>query len=190
MALENESCVEHERFSRFRVVRVFRSGLRAIDWVAEKVIIAIMAMMLAIVASQVFMRYALNSSIDWASETATLCFVWTVFLAIPITLRNGGHIVMEMVLVRLSSGARDICYRLMSVFSFFLLLLIAREATILAADNWDETIPSLGLSGGLFFVPIAIGAAHCALRIMEVWLTGEPGRRGVADPSAPVEARP
>jgi TRAP-type C4-dicarboxylate transport system permease small subunit len=178
-----------DRYDRFLAVRIFRHVLWSIDWVAEKTIIAIMALMLAIVSTQVFMRYALNSSIDWASETATLCFVWTVFLAMPITLRNGGHIVMEMVLVRLSSGARDICYRLMSGLSFFLLLLIAREATILTVDNWDETIPSLGLSGGLFFVPIALGAAHCAMRIIEIWLSGEPGRRSVDDPSEPLEAQ-
>lgn len=190
MTAQTSSGSEPDRFNHFLAVRLFRHLLRAVDWIAEKTIIAIMAVMLVIVASQVFMRYALNSSIDWAAETATLCFVWTVFLAMPLTLRNGGHIVMEMVLIRLSPGARDLCYRIMSALTFVLLLLIAREATKLAMDNWDETIPTLGLSGGMFYVPIAIGAAHCALRTVEIWLSGEPGRRGREEPAVIAEARP
>jgi TRAP-type C4-dicarboxylate transport system permease small subunit len=173
----------------FVAVRVFRLMLRSVDWLAEKVIIAIMALMLAIVTSQVFMRYVLNSSIDWAAETATLCFVWTVFLAIPLALRNGGHIVMEMILIRLSPRGRDLCYRLMSGLSFLMLLLIAREAAVLAIDNWDETIPTLGLSGGLFYVPIAIGSAHSALRTIEIWLTGEPVLRRLDGAASPEERR-
>ena len=171
-------------------VRAFRHVLNALDWVVEKVIIAIMTMMLVIVTSQVFMRYALNDSIDWASEAATVCFVWTIFLAFPLTLRNGGHIVMELMLVRLSAAARDVCYRLMSGLSFIMMALIAREATILAINNWDEKIPTLNLSGGLLYAPIAIGAAHCALRTIEIWLSGEPSQRGMEEHQPRVEAKP
>ncbi len=69
-----------------------------------------MAVMLAIVTSQVFMRYVMNRSLDWADETATLLFVWTVFLALPLALRNGGHIVMEMLLSAVSRVRRDQLY--------------------------------------------------------------------------------
>ena len=162
---------------RLLPVRLFRQGLRAADWAAEKVVIAIMALMLTIVTTQVAMRYLLNRSLDWADETATLCFVWTVFLSLPLALRNGGHIVMEMLLIRLSDARRDMLYRIMAVFSLAMLLLIAREAFVLARDNWDETIPVLNLSGGLFYVAVAIGAAHTALRTIEICLSGEPRQK-------------
>ena len=168
-------------FDRFPAIRLFRRGLLAVDWLAERVIIAIMAVMLAIVASQVFMRYALNRSLDWADETATLCFVWTLFLALPLALRNGGHIVMEMLLIRLTPAMRDGLYRFMSVFSILMMILIAREALILTRDNWDETIPVLNLSGGLFYLAVAIGAAHCALRCIEILLSGEPSTRDIIE---------
>lgn len=165
---------ERDRFDRFAAVRLFRQALRAVDWVAEKTIIAIMALMLTIVTTQVAMRYVLNRSLDWADEAATLCFVWTVFLALPLALRNGGHIVMEMLLTRLSDRWRDGLYRLMGAFSLGMLAMIAREAFVLARDNWDETIPVLNISGGLFYVAVAIGAAHTALRTVEILMTGEP----------------
>ncbi len=170
-----------DRFDRFAVVRAFRWLLRIADWVAERVIIAIMAIMLAIVTSQVFMRYVLNRSLDWADETATLCFVWTVFLAFPLALRNGGHIVMEMLLIRLSPEGRDRLYRGISILSLAMMVLVAREAFVLARDNWDETIPVLNLSGGLFYLAVGIGAAHCALRTVEITLTGEPQKAGIIE---------
>jgi TRAP-type C4-dicarboxylate transport system permease small subunit len=170
-----------DALDRFAVIRAFRLVLRLTDWLAERIIMVIMAVMLAIVTSQVFMRYILNRSLDWADETATLCFVWTVFLALPLALRNGGHIVMEMLLTRLSAHARDRLYRAMSIFSLVMLVLIAREAFRLTLDNWDETIPVLNLSGGLFYLAVAIGAAHCALRSIEITLTGEPQKQGIIE---------
>jgi TRAP-type transport system small permease protein len=170
-----------DHFDRFAVIRSFRLALRLMDWLAERVIMAIMALMLAIVTSQVFMRYFLNRSLDWADETATLCFVWTVFLALPLALRNGGHIVMEMVLTKLSATWRDILYRAMGALSLVMLVLIAWEAFRLTLDNWDEKIPVLNLSGGLFYLAVAIGAAHCALRTVEIGLTGEPQRQGIIE---------
>jgi TRAP-type transport system small permease protein len=170
-----------DAFDRFVAVRFFRKLLRLTDWLAERAIMVIMAMMLAIVTSQVFMRYVLNRSLDWADETATLCFVWTVFLALPLALRDGGHIVMEMLLTKLSPAGRDRLYRIMGVLSLVMLVMIAREAFRLALDNWDETIPALGLSGGLFYLAVAIGTAHCALRTIEIGMTGEPQKRGIIE---------
>lgn len=170
-----------DAFDRFVAVRLFRRVLAALDWSVERLIIAIMALMLGIVSSQVFMRYALNRSLDWADETATLCFVWTVFLALPLALRDGGHIVMEMLLIRLKPALRDRFYRAMSVFTLLMMLMITREALILAVDNWDETIPVLNLSGGLFYLAVAVGAAHTVLRSVEICLTGEPSKRGIIE---------
>jgi TRAP-type transport system small permease protein len=170
-----------DRFNQYRAIRAFRLFLRAADWLAERVIMGMMAVMLAIVTSQVFMRYVMNRSLDWADETATLLFVWTVFLALPLALRNGGHIVMEMLLSAVSKARRDQLYRAMAVLSAGMLALVARESFILARDNWDEVIPSLNLSGGLFYLAVSIGCAHTALRSLDVSLTGEPARVGVIE---------
>jgi TRAP-type transport system small permease protein len=170
-----------DAFNRFVVIRAFRLVLRLADWLAARIIIVIMAVMLTIVTSQVVMRYVFNRSLDWADETATLCFVWTVFLALPLALANGGHIVMEMLLTKVSAKARDTLYRAMAMFSLVMLMLIAREAFRLTLDNWDETIPNLNLSGGLFYLAVAIGAAHCGLRTIEIGMTGEPVKRGIIE---------
>lgn len=173
--------VPPDRFDRYRAIRLFRLVLRCMDWIVERTIMAMMAVMLAIVTSQVFMRYLLNRSLDWADESATLLFVWTVFLALPLALRDGGHIVMEMVLTAVSAETRERLYRGMAAFSGLMMAVIAREAFILTRDNWDEVIPSVGLSGGLYYLAVAIGIAHTAVRSIEICLSGEPRRVGIIE---------
>jgi TRAP-type transport system small permease protein len=173
--------IASDRFDRYRPIRAFRLAIRSVDWLAERTVVAMMAAMLAIVSSQVFMRYVLNRSLDWADEAATLLFVWTVFLALPLALRNGGHIVMELLLSSVSRANRDRLYRAMAVLSSLMMAVVAREAFVLAADNWDDVIPSLHLSGGLYYVPVGLGMAHTALRALEISLAGEPARVGVIE---------
>ena len=173
--------VPPDRFDQFKAIRLYRLALRSLDWVVERVIMAMMGVMLTIVTAQVFMRYVLNRSLDWSDESATLLFVWTVFLALPLALRDGGHIVMEMLLTAVKPETRERLYRVMAALSGMMMVIIAREAFILTRDNWDEVIPSLGLSGGLYYLAVAIGIAHTALRSFEVCLSGEPARVGVIE---------
>ncbi len=88
---------------------------------------------------------------------------------------------MEMLLAAVSKGRRDQLYRAMAVLSAVMLLVVAWEASKLTYDNWDETIPVLNLSGGLFYLAVGIGCAHTALRSLDVCLTGEPARGGVIE---------
>lgn len=162
-------------------LRLYRAALARLDTLVEIAIITITSVMIAIVGAQVFMRYVVNRSLDWTDELATLCFVWTVFLALPLALRNGGHIVMEMLLTRLSPSARDRLYRAMALVSIALMAIVAREALNLTIDNWDETIPVLGISGGLYYLAVAIGAAHCALHLLAIGFVGEPRREGIIE---------
>lgn len=156
-------------------------ALGLVDRAVEIVIIAVMALMVTIVSAQVFMRYVLNSSFDWAEETSRLCFVWTMFLAMPLALKQGGHIVMEMVVTNVSEATRDKLYRAMTIPGAILLALVAYESVLLGIENWDETIPSLGLSGGLFFYAVAVGSAHTVLHLVAIAFTREPRREGIIE---------
>jgi TRAP-type C4-dicarboxylate transport system permease small subunit len=147
------------------MLATYQRLLAAIDRVFEIAIIIIMS----------------TSSFDWADEVARLCFVWTIFLAIPLALRQGGHIVMELLVTRVSAQTRDRLYRSMSALSIVMMAFIAREGWKLTIDNWDETIPSIGLSGGLFFLVVAIGCAHTVLHLVNIAFVGEPRRAGIIE---------
>src|SRR6478609_12241634 len=62
-------------------------ALEALDTAACWVICASIAVMVVVVSAQVGLRYGLNQSLGWADEISRLCFVWSIFLAIPLGIR-------------------------------------------------------------------------------------------------------
>jgi TRAP-type transport system small permease protein len=167
--------------TRAGALAALQLALAQLDRLAGCFIIVVMAVMIIIVSAQVFMRYVLNLSIDWADELARLCFVWTIFLGIPLALRRGGHIVMVLVLDRVTSGTRDLLYRAMCGLSLGMMLLITWEAWKATRESWHDVIPTLGWSGGLYFLAIAIGCAHTVIHLANILFTGEPRREGIIE---------
>ena len=51
--------------------------------------------MVLVVSAQVVIRYVFNDSLDWADEVSRIAFVWTIFLAIPLGIRDGTHVFPE-----------------------------------------------------------------------------------------------
>ena len=129
-------------------------------------LVLMIMVMVAVVSTQVALRYLLNSSIDWADELARLCFVWSIFIAIPLGLKSGAHIGIEMVSVRLPAPARGAMARLVAVLGACLLLLVAWEAAVLAWDQWDELMASMPASAAWFIVPVAVAGIHGALHLL------------------------
>src|SRR6187200_3297770 len=70
--------------------------LHAADRALTGVLLAAVAVMVAVVSAQVALRYGFNRSIDWADEVGRLAFVWAIFLAIPLGVRDGAHIGIDL----------------------------------------------------------------------------------------------
>ncbi|TAK80584.1 MAG: TRAP transporter small permease [Betaproteobacteria bacterium] len=149
---------------------------RGVAWV----IAAVMAVMVAVVSIQVAYRYGLNGSFDWADEISRLAFVWTVFLAVPLGLKQGAHIGIELVVQRLPENARGALYRLMSALAVVLMLTVAWQAAVLVTQQWDEMLPTIPLSSALFMVPVAWSAVHSAVHLAVLAGTGRVPRPSAA----------
>jgi TRAP-type transport system small permease protein len=144
----------------------------AVSWL----IVALLSAMVAIVSAQVALRYGLNSSIGWADEVSRLTFVWTMFLAIPLGIKAGAHIGIELVTDRLPANARSLLQRLMAAIAMGMMLLVAWQTIVLAADQWDEMMSSSSYSSSWFLVPVAIASVHGALHLLWIVLAGAPAR--------------
>ncbi|MGQ0665098.1 MAG: TRAP transporter small permease [Pseudomonadota bacterium] len=160
---------------------VLESGLDLVDAAVANAIVAIMAVMVAIVATQVGLRYGFNSSIDWADEISRLCFVWSIFLAIPLGIKRGAHIGIELLVARLPAAGRDMLYRAMAVLSMLLMGLVGYEAFKLTLDQWDEPMPTVEASVALFMLPVGLGATHSLLHLFRLVIRGEPAREAIAE---------
>jgi TRAP-type C4-dicarboxylate transport system permease small subunit len=150
--------------------------LAIFDFAVCWMIIALLSAMVAIVSAQVALRYGLNSSIGWADEVSRLTFVWTMFLAIPLGIKAGAHIGIELITDRLPPGAKSALQRLMAAIAMGMMLLVAWQTIVLAADQWDEMMSSSSFSSSWFLVPVAIAGIHSALHLFWIVLAGAPAR--------------
>ncbi len=154
---------------------MLRRLLDPIDWFVARVVIAAMASMAIILPAQVLLRYGLNLSLDWAEEISRLCFVWAVFLAIPLGIKRGAHVGISLLTDRLPAGVGSVLFRTLSALSLVLMAVVAKEAAVLTIDQWDEPMSTLDYSVGFFMLPIVISAAHSVLH----FLTGVLGEKPV-----------
>jgi TRAP-type C4-dicarboxylate transport system permease small subunit len=142
--------------------------LDAVDRLARWVIVAASAAMIAIVTLQVVLRYGFNSSIDWSDEISRLLFVWCMFLAIPLGLREGAHVGIELLLTHIPSAVRAQLARACALGGAAIMVVVCWQALKVAALTWDEMMQSVNLSTNWFMVPVAVAAAHSFLHFIQL----------------------
>lgn len=154
--------------------RPIAAALAALDVMAAWTIVGLVSVMVAVVSAQVLLRYAFNSSIGWADEVSRLMFVWSIFLAVPLGVRLGAHIGVEVLTARLPAAAREVLNRAVAVLGALLMGLVCYQAAVITWDQWDEQMASLNASAALFILALAVGGAHSALHLVWIALTGRP----------------
>ncbi len=160
---------------------LYSRSLDGIDRAARWIIVGSSATMIAVVSLQVLLRYAFNSSLDWSDEISRLLFVWSMFLAIPLGIREGAHVGIELLTAHLPAHARALLAKACAVIAAALMAVVFWQAVKVAWLTWDELMQSLNVSANWFMVPVAIAAAHSFLHLVQL-LWREPVRTvGVAE---------
>ena len=156
-----------------RMGRLFALTLAGWDRLAQWLIILSMTAMVTIVSLQVFLRYVLNNSIGWSDEISRLAFVWTIFLAIPLGVKTGMHLGINMLTARLPPRYRTGMARFVAALSAALMLLVCYETVVLTYSQWEESMATTNLSSGFFALAVAVGTGHTALHLIWIVLTGQ-----------------
>ncbi|MFK7956904.1 MAG: TRAP transporter small permease [Lysobacterales bacterium] len=112
--------------------------------------------MTGIIAMQVFARYVLNDSPAWAEQAALLLMIWYVFIAAAAGVREGFHIRIAVFVDNLPLKLRHP----VTVFAHVVVVAFGIAMAIfgveLAQETWQHVIPTLGISRGYAYMPIAI----------------------------------
>lgn len=130
--------------------------------------------MVAVVSAQVALRYGFNQSFDWADEVSRLAFVWSIFLAIPLGVRQGAHIGIDIVVNKLPLLPQRMLRRAGALLCAAMMFIIAWAALAVAREQWDEFMSVLDWSVGWFIVPICIGAFLSGLHLLRIAVDGPP----------------
>lgn len=155
--------------------RIAAIGNRSLDALAAAVrfvVVVTMAAMVAVVSAQVFLRYGFNTSLDWGEDLARMLFVWTMFLAIPLGVKEGAHIGIELVVKVFPVALQKALTRMMALLAAVLMATVCWQAALLVIDQWDENLPTLTVSTALFMVPVCVGAALSILYLCPSIVTG------------------
>ena len=126
--------------------------------------------MTLIITWQVFARYVLGASPAWAEQASLLLMLWFILFAAAAGIREGFHIQLTM----LQDRAKDKNRRRIRVFCNLIVAVFGIYMTIygvqLLIAVWSHRIPTLGLSRGWAYVPIALsGALTVFFAIEQAW---------------------
>lgn len=150
---------------------------RVLGWLDQAVtglLLAAVTVMVAVVSAQVGLRYGFNRSIDWADEVGRLAFVWAIFLAIPLGVRQGAHIGIDIVIDKMPLPLGRVFRRAAAALSAGLMFVVAWASFGVAREQWDELMATVDWSVGWFIVPVGIGALLSALHLMRIVIAGPP----------------
>ena len=150
------------------MLALYSRALDAIDRASRWVIISASAAMITVVTVQVLLRYAFNSSIDWSDEVSRLLFVWCMFLAIPLGIREGAHVGIELLTVHIPAKPRVLLAKACALVAAAMMAVVFWQALKVAWGTWDEMMQTLHLSANWFMVPVAIAAAHSFLHLIQL----------------------
>ncbi|MEM8490777.1 MAG: TRAP transporter small permease [Pseudomonadota bacterium] len=135
---------------------------RAISLLSKWIACVGLLLMTVIIAVQVFTRYLLNDSPVWAEQAALLLMIWYVFIAAAAGVREGFHIRIGVLADSLPAGPR----RVVHLLSLFLVAVFGAAMAVyglkLAFATWQHVIPTLGVSRGFAYVPIALSGVLIA----------------------------
>jgi TRAP-type transport system small permease protein len=147
-------------------------ALAAIDRGAFWVTAVVMGAMVALVSVQVLLRYAFQNSIDWADDVSRLLFVTSIFVAVPLAVKEGAHIGIDALVEKLPEAGRQWLARIAAALTIVLMAVVCYQAAVLVVDQWDENLPTIDISSALFLVPVCWGAFHSVLHLLPYVFSG------------------
>lgn len=152
----------HERL----IERVLQGVDKALQWTT----VVLLSIVVFSVTWQVLARYIVTTSTAWTSELASLAFVWLAMLAIPIGIRRGRHMVLDVweyfPYRRWLHRAVATTAALIVVATFALLVIVGFEA---AGPSFNRTMAGLGIAFGWIALAVPVGSIFSAIFAVEAW---------------------
>lgn len=113
---------------------------------------------------QVFFRYALGNSLTWTNVVSRYAFLWVVFIGSAAALKDGDHIVIDVLLMKATEKTRNAIL----LIGYFLISLLTGTLTVLgvkvviATQGSIQTALQLPINLTLY-VSMPIGMALCLI---------------------------
>ncbi len=146
--------------------RVSQKLSNTLNWIAERVCIALIAIVVAITLLAVFYRYVLNVGLSWPEELSRCANTWISFIGASIGFKYSDHVGVEFFTNLLPR-------KFFAVFRFFLRIGMFCLLTIIAALCYRytamtrSTTPAMMLHFSYVNVALFIGFVLMLVHLLE-----------------------
>lgn len=156
------------------------------EWILGALLIG-MAVILLI---QILMRAVVGNSLTWAEEVARYFYVWSVFLSLGCTIRNGNILRVDLVLEHLPKRLRQMTEVLLDLINVVLYAYLAYFSVFVVQNvqTSGQTSPALEIPMYLVYAVIPIGFVLASLRSVQKIYFDVTGKK-VTLPADPAEAQ-
>lgn len=147
-----------------RMLAIYAGWLARIAlWVAGGGLV----LMTVFVFAQVFVRYVLNDSLQWAEPASVMIMAWFIFLGAAVGVREGYHLSFDVLLFVLPARATPWLHTVSDVVVAAFGFGMTYFGSQLSARAASDQMPGLGISRGFEFVPLMIGGVLLVLFSIE-----------------------
>jgi tripartite ATP-independent transporter DctM subunit len=136
--------------------------LRAVDRLAESLVVAALLGELGLVLVNVLTRAFLHHSFLWADEAARLALSTLAFIGGAVAYRRRDHAFVRVVLNLLPKRAQRAFFALADLLVLFAAGLVGIAAMEFLASSWNERTPVLQLPAAIIGFPLPAGMALIA----------------------------
>ena len=120
-----------------------------------------------IVLWQVIVRFILNWNNSWTELTAIMIMSWFIFLGAAVGVRENYHLGFDVLLYFLPKGSKKILRTISDVVVLAFSIGMIVYGISLMQLQWNERMPSLGISGAFRYLPLVAGGVLIALFSVE-----------------------
>lgn len=138
-----------------------------LDHTLRAICVGLFALLVGLVAWQVFTRLLLGEPSAWSEEAARHTFVWVSLIGIAIAVGEKADVVMDFLVERLSRSlqrvADIIAYLATLAFVLYVMVFGGLEQASMA---WSQTNPLLPLTQGQLYLALPISGVLLAIYLL------------------------
>ena len=146
--------------------------MRLLSGLADALLAFLLAGMVAMVFGNVVLRYLFNSGIVVSEELSRFFFVWLTFIGAVVAMRDGAHLGMDSLVVRLGRRGRIVCAVLSEIVILgccvLLFLGTLRQHEINATTAAPVTGISMAWVFGITYVTAAGIGLHAVIKLLRI----------------------
>jgi TRAP-type C4-dicarboxylate transport system permease small subunit len=116
-----------------------------------------LVLMTVAVAYVVYGRYVINRTPNWAEALPEAIMAWFIFLGAAVGVREKVHLGFDVLVYLLPPGGKIVLRALSDLFAFVFGVGMIFYGWKLAALTWQDNTPTLGVPGGLLYIPVIVG---------------------------------